>query len=76
MKWQDLIRGLCPRCGSRLRAVKENVVIYECTDPEGVCTFMLTERRYREMLADPESPVHRYATPEDKAHLEELKQRS
>lgn len=71
MKWQNLLNGTCPRCGSKLVKEKDRVILYVCADPEEECQFIVSETRYLQMLQDPESPVYRFASPEEVAKAKE-----
>lgn len=68
IKWQNLIEGKCPRCGGKLERIKDKGVIYECAGKgeDHDCTFYIPERKVLSMLADPDSPVMRFATAEQK----------
>ena len=71
MKWQNLISGRCPRCGGRLTKAMDFAVIYECVGENG-CQFVISEKRYARMLADPEHPMRQHASPEDLEKLAAL----
>jgi len=73
MQWQNLITGRCPRCGKKLVRAMDHAVIYECVGDEG-CEFVISEKRYGRMLADPNHPMRQHATPEELSTLETLTQ--
>lgn len=73
MKWQNLITGRCPRCSNKLTKAMDFAVIYECVGEEG-CQFVISEKRYARMLADPAHPMRQHATAEELSTLEKITQ--
>lgn len=71
MRWQNLLSGRCPRCGEKFVKAMDHAVIYECSGENG-CQFVISEKRYLSMLADPHHPMRRHASPDDLVKLEAL----
>jgi len=52
IKWQNLVSGLCPICGSMLRPNEEKKLRFQkCINYD--CTFKISDNRFGEILNDP-----------------------
>lgn len=63
MKWQNLIRKKCPKCGGDLASRKDKTVLYECGD----CDFLITERKLFEILMDDTHVLRQHLGPQELA---------
>jgi tRNA U54 and U55 pseudouridine synthase Pus10 len=59
-RWQNLLYKKCPVCDGRLKTVKDKVLMFLCE--EGDCNFMITAKRYAEILADENHIMRRFLT--------------
>ena len=67
-KWQNLIYKKCPVCGEDLRECKDLTVLYECTG--GKCWFVISRRKYADILTDKDHILRRFLTPKEISFLE------
>jgi hypothetical protein len=72
MKWQNLMKKKCPKCEAELRPVNDKTILYACTG----CEFIITRRKYAEILADPNHIMRSFLTTEELYQLEEAIQKS
>lgn len=63
MKWQNLIKKTCPKCGALLEGRQDRVKLYECTDT--ACDFVITERKLFEILTDETHVLRQHLGPEE-----------
>lgn len=70
-KWQNILKGRCPKCEKKLLTRKARGESFKnCED--ALCGFGISELRMLEYLKDPEHPIHRFTTSyqEDLIHAE------
>ena len=72
MKWQNLLKKKCPKCGGELHPVKDRAILYACSS----CEFLITRRKYAEILADPTHIMRRFLTTEELYNLDEAIKKS
>ncbi len=63
-KWQNLIEKKCPICGELLTEVKSRTILYECE-----CGFLISRRRYAEILMDDQHILRQFLTPDQSDKL-------
>ena len=61
MKWQNLLKKKCPCCDGELRPVKDKAILYACTE----CDFLISRRKYAEILMDENHIMRRFLSVEE-----------
>lgn len=72
MIWQNLLHGDCPRCGSKLEAIQDHTIVYECTNREGGCEFFVTQSKMLRIISDDKHPMRAHLTESERQKLDEL----
>jgi len=67
MKWQNLLKKQCPICDSILDRSKDKGIIYTCPS----CEFIISQRKYYEILTDTSHVIRRFMTAQDIQRIEE-----
>ncbi len=67
-QWQNLIDGKCPDCGEKLEMKKEKAIICECSK----CEFVISQRKYIEILTDENHIMRQFLTANEKEKLIQL----
>lgn len=67
-KWQNLIDGKCPDCSENLDTKKDKTIICECLK----CGFMISQRKYIEILTDENHIMRQFLAPHEKEKLIQL----
>jgi len=65
MKWENLKRGVCPKCGRPLFS-NDFSQTYAC--PFGSCTFRISKARFCEIINDMNTPKPRMTITEDNSY--------
>lgn len=72
MKWQNLVKGLCPDCQGKLEPIKGmGGIVYECMNRRD-CLFTIRKQKLIDTLKDKTHMLRRYLTKEEVAKLDAL----
>lgn len=73
-KWQNLLKKKCPHadCDGTLQPTKDRAILYTCSS----CDFVITRRKYAEILSDPNHILRRFLTTEELYNLDEAIKKS
>jgi len=72
MQWQNLLDGNCPRCGSKLEPIQDQVIVYECTNREEGCEFFVTQNKMLRIISDDKHPMREHITESQRQKLDNL----
>jgi len=69
-KWQNLLHKKCIYCGADLSLFSDRVILYECNG-QG-CGFIITRRKYVEILLDESHIMRNFLTQEEFCFLKKV----
>ena len=69
-KWQNLLYQKCPKCNTKLQPCVEKAVMYQCLTPK--CEFLISRRKYAEILMDKEHIMRNFLTKDERVLLEQI----
>ena len=61
MKWQNLLQKKCPKCDAEIQPLRDRTILYACIG----CDFVITRRKYYEILTDECHVMRRFLSNEE-----------